>query len=83
MAIAAELGKDHPVTNMMGSLAWGRHDAEWGGDGPKLRTATYALGFLDGIFNAINLWARSNDQKAQRVMLKNYKVGFYAKRDEP
>lgn len=78
-SIATELGKDHPVTRMMDSLAWGRHGAEWGGEGPKLKTATYALGFLDGFFDSINTWARDNDQKAQRVMLKFYKADFCAK----
>lgn len=75
-AIAEALGKDHPLTKMMGPLAWGRHDAEWGPD-LNLRKAVYAVGFLDGAFRQLNLWARDHDTKAQTVMLRLYPRGFF------
>lgn len=73
--IADELGKDHPITRMMGTLAWGRFKAEQG-PGGTLRTAVEAYGFLNGYFDALNHWARDNDRDAQRVMLRHWPSGM-------
>jgi len=73
--IADELGKEHPVTKMMGTLAWGRHAGEHGPDF-GLREAIYEMAFLDGFFEVLNLWTRDNDGKAQRVMLEHYPRGY-------
>jgi len=56
-------------------LAWGRYKAETGPQ-PNLRTAIEAKGFLDGFFDALNLWARDNDTGAQRIMLDLYPLGM-------
>lgn len=77
--IASSLGKDHPVTQMMGSLAWGRHDAEQGPHG-SLRSAIREMSFLDGYFSCLNKWALENDRKAQRIMLEEYPRGFESAR---
>ncbi len=71
MDIANKLGLEHPITKMMGSLAWGRHNAEQGPE-TSLRTAVREMAYLDGAFNVLNLWARDNDRKAQRIMLDLY-----------
>jgi hypothetical protein len=81
-AIAEALGKEHTITKMMGNLAWGRHDAEWGPGGDHLRAVSYALGYLDGCFSILNMWARDNDHKAQGVMTKAYKVDFAVERGD-
>lgn len=73
--IASELGEDHQITKMMGSLAWGRHGAEYG-PGGGLKDAVEAFGFLNGFFACLNLWARDNDRKAQKMMLDNYPRGM-------
>jgi hypothetical protein len=73
--IGKKLGKNHPITKMMGSLAWRRHNAEQGVDG-NLRTAIREYSFLDGYFDALNLWARDNDTKAQRIMLDIFPRGM-------
>lgn len=70
-AIAAKLGKEHAITKMMGSLAWGRHDFEEGADG-NLRTAVEDKAALDGAFSILNQWARDHDPKAQRIMVELY-----------
>lgn len=74
--IAEKLGKVHPITKMMGTLAWGRFKKEFGPDGGGLREAVEAKGFLDGSFDILNLWARDNDPKAQRIMLNIYPSGY-------
>jgi hypothetical protein len=81
-AIAEALGKEHTITKMMGSLAWGRHGAEWGPGSDHIRTVSYALGFLDGCFDILNKWASDNDHKAQRVMTTTYKADFAVKRGD-
>lgn len=73
--IAGKLGKDHPVTKMMGGLSHGRHRAEQGPDG-NLRTAVREMSFLDGYFDCLNLWARDNDPAAQRIMIDEYPHGY-------
>lgn len=69
--IATALGKDHPITKMMGSRAWGRHDKEQGPES-TLRKAIAEYASLDGAFSVLNTWARDNDRAAQRVMLDLY-----------
>jgi hypothetical protein len=73
--IARELGPEHAITKMMGTLSHGRHQCEHGTDF-GLREAVEEKGFLDGFFNCLNLWARDNDGKAQRVMLNHYPSGY-------
>ena len=75
--IAKRLGKDHPITKMMGSRAWGRHKDETGSQ-PDLRAAVLEVGSLDGAFDVLNLWARDNDPKAQRVMGELYPTNFFS-----
>ena len=73
--IAKALGKRHEITRLMGSLAWGRHQFEEGAHG-TLRTAIREMSALDGIFHALNMWARDHDGKAQRTMLRLYPQVF-------
>lgn len=74
--IARRLGKEHAITKMMGTLAWGRYKGE-SGTNTGLRAAVYAVGFLDGFFDALNLWARDHDTNAQQVMLSCYSTSFH------
>ena len=66
--IAKALGKEHPVTKMMGSLAWGRHNWE-SGPTPTLQSAIQEAAAVGGVFYILNLWARDNNMEAQRRML--------------
>lgn len=79
-AIANELGKDHAMTLLMGSLAWGRYGAEMGPSDQTIRKHAEAFGFLNGSFSVLNSWARINDPAAQRVMLKHWRgvAGYQA-----
>lgn len=76
--IAKALGKNHAITKMMGGLSYGRHRREQGVNG-SLRKAAEELGFLDGYFDCLNLWARDHDSKAQQVMLGLYPSGYHLK----
>ena len=67
--IAETLGKEHTVTKMLGSLAWGRHDWEMGGGKPTLERAIIRAAALHGYFQAINQWARRHDLTAQDQIL--------------
>lgn len=73
-AIADALGKKHPVTAMMGELAWGRYEAESSVSSPhaRLRPLLMAHGYLDGCFHILNLWTRDNDRDAQKLMHKHW-----------
>jgi hypothetical protein len=73
--IAKRLGKEHPITRMMGSLAWGRHDWEQGPQ-PNLHGAIGELYALNGVFSVLNAWARDHDSGAQRLMLSLWPRGF-------
>lgn len=73
--IAEKLGKKHPITKMMGEVAWGRNDFETGPE-LTLRKAVREMSALDGAFGILNRWARDNDSKAQRFMIKVYPRGF-------
>lgn len=76
--IARTLGKDHPITKMMGSLAWGRSHAERGPDSTAQDVAV-EFGYLQGYFDALNFWARDHDAKAQRVMRRLWPSGYRTK----
>lgn len=67
-AIGATLGKAHPVTTLMGGLAWGRHDFERGPTA-TLRDTIEEFAYLEGVFCVLNTWARDHDRKAQCRML--------------
>lgn len=67
--IARTLGKDHAITKMMGSRAWGRHPFAHGPDEGK-DDAVHEVGALDGAFDILNLWARDHDREAQAVMTR-------------
>lgn len=69
--IANTLGKEHPVTKMMGPLAWGRHSWEHGPD-YGLQDVIVAASALDGVFDTLNLWCRDNDLGAQRTLIQIY-----------
>lgn len=66
--IARLLGENHRITRMMGTLAWGRHTWELGPN-PLQVAAIRRDAALDGYFSALNLWARDNDQEAQKIMI--------------
>lgn len=72
--IARDLGPDHAITRMMGSLAWGRSEAEQGPES-SLRSVVEEFGYLNGYFAALNRWARDNDEAVQRVMLDRWPRG--------
>ena len=65
--IAKALGKDHAITSMMGSMAWGRHD--WEGIPGTTQGAIRQASALEGAFWVLNIWARDNDSVAQSKML--------------
>lgn len=69
MQIAKALGDAHPITKMMDTLAWGRHDWE-SGPKPRLERVIEEAAALDGAFKILNYWARDNDKGAQRTMLE-------------
>lgn len=69
--IANKLGKEHPITKMMGSLAWGRHNAEQGVEG-NLHTAIREMAYLDGFYDCLNLWMRDNDRGTQHLIRDMY-----------
>lgn len=64
--IAQKLGKEHPVTQAMGSMAWGRNEREQGPEG-NLRTAIEEKAFLDGCFHMLRRFAKSDDLKARKA----------------
>ena len=72
--IAQKLGPEHQITRMMGSMSYGRNDAEQGPSG-NLQSAIREMAFLDGCFHILNVWARDNDRSAQTVM-KVYPRGY-------
>ena len=79
--IADKLGKDHPITKMMGPRSYGRHPFETGPE-VTLRNAIEGKASLDGAFDILNLWARDNDTEAQRVMLDIWPRGYSKYREE-
>lgn len=79
--IAEVLGKNHPITKLMGPLAWGRHEFEGGPDDKGLRFEAMKLGYLIGRYDTLNTWARDNDQKGQRVMIDHWPTSWHVKED--
>lgn len=67
--IAKALGPEHPVTKMMGTLAWGRNTWE---SGPRDTTQEIIqeAAFLAGCFHILNMWVRDHDTEAQDTMMK-------------
>lgn len=65
--VARILGKAHPLTQRMGTLAWGRHSAET--STPTLASTIYIAGYLEGYYNCLNVWARDYAPEAQRVLI--------------
>ena len=78
-AIAKKLGKEHPVTKMLGSLAWGRHEWEYGSRA-NLQAAIILASAMDGVYHTINLWARDNDKKAQNIIITTYQARHVERR---
>lgn len=72
--IAIDLGPSHPIVQMMGPLAWGRHNYEQGVD-RTLRTAIEEFAFLEGFFDCLNKWTIIHDLDAQNVLLKHWPKG--------
>ena len=70
--ICKQLGKDHAVTKMLGSLAWGRHPWETGSH-VTLENSIVLASALDGVYETINLWARDHDGKAQNTIIDIYR----------
>lgn len=75
--IASKLGPDHKITQLMGCMSYGRNDVEQGQQG-NLQTAVRETAFLDGCFHILNVWARDNAPKAQKV-LNLYPRGYSRK----
>jgi hypothetical protein len=69
--IADKLGKEHTITKMMGGMAWGRNNPE-PHPGYGAKDAIRGMGYLDGSFHILNIWARDNDRTAQKIMLAIY-----------
>jgi hypothetical protein len=69
--ICETLGEAHPITKMLGSLAWGRSEFETGAE-PTLRKNIREMSAYDGMFNVLNRWARDNDTYAQRTIIRLY-----------
>ena len=66
--ICQELGEKHPITKMLGTLAWRRH--QWETSTPNLQSTIVEAAALDGVFAVVNLWARDNDPEVQRTILR-------------
>ena len=86
MEIAKTLGEKHPITKMLDTLAWGRHEWEMGLSSTVAKAITRAAA-LDGVFHTINLWARDNDLMAQRKILAIWQehkadIWFFGKGDD-
>lgn len=76
-AVAAELGYvpnmvgdcDHPIVQILGGTAWGRHPEEGGPDETK-DNVLIGLGYLKGIRDAAMRAARVlKDQKADKLLV--------------
>jgi hypothetical protein len=68
-AVAKKLGKDDPMTQLMGGLAWGRHDAECGPDQDTLRARAVEYGFLYGCERMLVKWCNDNNRSDARKLL--------------
>jgi hypothetical protein len=68
-SVAKKLGEKHPMTQLMGSLAWGRHHFERGPSSQGLKDVVYTAGALAGMYDVLVKWGLLNDQKAQRILI--------------
>ena len=74
--IAQVLGKEHMVTKLMGSAAWGRSDFEHGPD-TNLQTEIRWMAGQDGMVEILKSWCRCNgDDKTMRIINEHYPRGF-------
>lgn len=79
---AGKVGKKHPAVEMMGSLAWGRHNYEQGPQ-PTLRTEVVEFGFLEGVRFMLMSWANhSNDYQLRRLLEEHWPLGMRTAKDE-
>ena len=69
--IAEQLGKEHTVTKMLGSLARGRHNWETGPN-RTLQSSIVLAAALDGVYETINIWARDHDCRAHDIIINTY-----------
>ena len=67
--VASELGDSHPLVALMGSLAWGRYEAEGGPDQDTLRDAAVRYGFLWGVERLLVCWCNQNGHDDARNVL--------------
>lgn len=70
--VAKKLGEKHPMTVMMGTLAWGRHHFERGPSDQGLKDVVYTAGALAGIYDSLVRWGLIYDQKAQRLLIDTW-----------
>ena len=68
-AVVEKLGKKHPMIDLMGTLAWGRHHFERGPSQQGLKDVVYTAGALAGMYDVLNRWALLNDREAQRILI--------------
>jgi hypothetical protein len=74
--IARELGKDHAITKIMGSAAWGRCAFEHGPESNLQIEVRYAAG-QDGMADVLKSVARYlGDEAAFKVICKHYPTNF-------
>lgn len=62
--LASSLSSDDPMVPFLGSLAWGRYDAEF--FEPSLKSAAVAYGFLWGCERMVVSWCNVNDRPTTR-----------------
>jgi hypothetical protein len=76
--VAKALGKGHPITELMGSLAWGRHWHERGAHNHNnLRAAAEEFGALEGYAAILRNWARINsDHGAANLLSDKLPTGY-------
>jgi hypothetical protein len=75
MDVAKTLGENHPITEMMGSIAWGRHDYEEGPD-RSLRTAVESKAYLDGVCRMLREFAHRAGDTQATSLLAAYPRGY-------
>lgn len=68
--IARELGKDHPITKGMGSVAWGRYEGEPQVSGDGIAHVAQGYGFLQGVRYALLQVARAEGWEGERELAK-------------
>ena len=66
---AKTLGKDHPLTKLMGSMAWGRSGFEMGPDAHTESYIRFAAGH-EAMWGVYVSWCNIYDQEASDVLYK-------------